>query len=177
MARRKQNTQYPRDRKRLVVDFERRIRYDEEEGSDLNVLRCPNSIAWVVHPLADETELLAKLEMQPSECRSADAYWRYRDSAYFVQFVGCDREWARYLQPWGIRYRFDKEYRRDDFIIALPCPAIHTTHLLTTFARLEALIDQGRIETARRRLRPEGGRTRWLGPVYLGEVPGLPPAE
>lgn len=80
MARRSHNTQTDRDRRRLMANFERRLAYDEKCGDRRHWLVRPQSIAWVVHPLADETALLAELGMDLSECRSADAYWRYADS-------------------------------------------------------------------------------------------------
>ena len=64
MARRRHNTQTARDRQRLVEDFERRVRYSET-GDQRSILRRPHSTAWVVHPAADETELLADSKHSP----------------------------------------------------------------------------------------------------------------
>jgi hypothetical protein len=88
MAPRKHNIQTPLDRQKLVADFEQRVLYSEAEGDTRALFRRPRSLAWVVHPLADETLLLAEIGIGPVDCWSADAYWWYRDSVHFVQFFG-----------------------------------------------------------------------------------------
>jgi hypothetical protein len=45
-------------------------------------------LLWNVHPFADERELLARLELTPDSCTTADAYWRTRADVYFVQIIG-----------------------------------------------------------------------------------------
>ena len=162
MSRRRHNTQTPRDRQKLVEDFERRLRYDEEQEDFRHWLKRAQSIAWVVHPLADETDLLAELGIKPEECRSADAYWRYRSSVYFVQLNGApshDRS-GPYFRAAGIYCRFDKEYRQDIFDVFLPRPIVTPTDFHAIFERLEPLIASGGIVTEREAL--EDRESRWL---------------
>jgi hypothetical protein len=110
----------------------------------------------VVHPTADETELLAELGMRPEECWGADAYWRYRDSVYVVQLVGR----GQHSRETGIYYRFDTRYRQDDFDVFLPASTVTSEDFHHTFALLESLIDSGVIEAERARLKHGGGR--WM---------------
>ncbi|HTE17030.1 MAG TPA: hypothetical protein VK689_01465, partial [Armatimonadota bacterium] len=67
MAPRRHNTQTAIDRQRLLADFERRLRYDEEHGDFRHWLRHADSLAWVVHPTADETGLLTELGISPAD--------------------------------------------------------------------------------------------------------------
>lgn len=165
MAPRRHNTQTPNDRRKLLEDFQGRLRYNEEQGDFRHWLRRPNSLAWVVHPLADETDLLAELAVGPEECRFVDAYWRYRDSVYFLQFKAttvCASE------P-GISYRFDRQHRQDEFVVVVPRDRIETADYHRVLAWLEELIDAGVIERERSQL--PFSEDRWicarepLGPV------------
>lgn len=40
-----------------------------------------------IHPMANETELLAHLGMSASSCISVDLYWQYEDDVRFVEIV------------------------------------------------------------------------------------------
>lgn len=153
MARRRHNTQTPRDRQKLVEDFEQRVRYTEEEGDLRRLLRRPRSLAWVVHPLADETALLAEIGITPEDCWSADAYWRYRDSVYFVQVYGQ----GHFRDEPGLYYHFRKDIRQDVFHIVLPHPTVTTDDFHRALELLEALIDAGRIDAERAALKDDGG--------------------
>jgi hypothetical protein len=147
----------------LVEDFERRLRFDEEEGDFRHWLKRRRSIAWVVHPTADETELLAEIGIKPENCRSADAYWRYRDSVYFVTVNGCrppGEPSALYHRPPGIYYCYDKDNRQDDFDVFLPQPVVTSADFHRAFEVLEALIDSGRIDAERAALVDKD--SRWI---------------
>jgi hypothetical protein len=154
VARRRHNTQTPRDRQRLVEDFEQRVRYTEEEGDARRLLRRPRSLAWVVHPLADETELLNQIGITADDCWSADAYWRYVDRVYFVQLHGE----GHFKGDAGLYYCFDRVWRQDVFDICLPRPVVTTADFHHTFELLEALIDGGRVDAERAMLKDDGGR-------------------
>ena len=174
MARRKHNTQTPRDRQKLVEEFEERVRYTRETGNLRPLLARPRSLAWVVHPLADETDLLAEIGAAPESCWSADAYWRFGESVYFVQLFSSTPPTVykdgmpigqappRSRNP-GIYYRFDKNHRQDIFDIFLPRPVVTSTDLHRVFEALEAIIDRGRIEVERAAL--EDGDGRWIGRI------------
>ena len=159
MPRRRHNSQTERDRQRLIEDFERRLRYDETAGDRQHWLSRPKSMAWVVHPCADEAALLAELGTAADAFRSVDAYWRYGDNVYFVQVLGAN---APTDQP-HICYRFDTAYRQDQFVVVLPTRAVRTHDLHDLFEHLERLVDSGVVVEARRALRVEPGR--WLGAV------------
>jgi len=158
MARRRHNTQTPTDRRKLVEDFERRVRYSRETGDLRPLLERPGSLAWVVHPLADETELLAELGMNPEQCQSADAYWRYRDSVYFVQLYGA-RYGAR-RRPTCVYYCFDQQFRQDVFDVYLPRPIVTSSDFHQTFELLERIIDSGQIGQERAALKAQ--ESRWI---------------
>ena len=171
MARRKHNTQTTRDRQKLVQDFEQRARYDRETGDLRHLLEGPRSLAWVVHPLADEMDLLAELGIPPERCRSADAYWRFGDNVYFVQFCSSTPpsvyrdgqptgQAPPYFRSPGIYYRFDKDQRQDIFDIFLREPVVTSGELHRVFEILEEIIDRGRIEVERVALEDKDGR--WI---------------
>jgi hypothetical protein len=177
VARRKHNTQTPRDRRRLVEDFEQRVRYDRELGDLRHLLERPRSLAWVVHPLADEADLLAELAIMPENCLRADAYWRYGESVYFDLFISSTppivynsskppvQAPPHSCSP-GIYYRFDKSHRQDIFDIFLPGSLVESADLHRVFQMLEAIIDSGRIEVERAALEDE--HRRWIsreGPI------------
>lgn len=177
MAPRKHNTQTPRDRQKLVEDFEDRVQYTRETGDLRNLLERPRSLAWVVHPLADETALLAELGVAPENCLWTDAYWRFGGSVYFVQVVSSTPPMvyrdgkpigpaAPYSRRPGIYYRFDKDLRQDDFDIFLPGPVVTSADLHHVFHLLEQIIDSGRIELERAAVQDNGDQ--WLiraGPI------------
>lgn len=63
-------------------DFRRRADYAPQ-----NVYRHATH-GWEyipVHPFGDEPELLARLELRPEDCRSADAWWGIDDDATLLQ--------------------------------------------------------------------------------------------
>ena len=131
----------------------------------------------MVHPLADEAGLLAELAIVPENCLRADAYWRYGESVYFVQFFSStpptvyrDGKPIGQAPPYscrrGIYYCFDKELRQDIFDIFLPESLVATADLHRVFEMLEAIIDSGRIEVERAALEDED--RRWIsreGPI------------
>ena len=41
-----------------------------------------------VNPLADQTDILARLNMPPEECKDVGVYWLYRDRLYFLSVAG-----------------------------------------------------------------------------------------
>jgi hypothetical protein len=164
MPPRRHNTQTVTDRHRLLADFERRLENDRRENDFRHRLGRPGSLAWVVHPTADEPGLLAELGLCPDECRSADAFWRFRDSVYFVQLYGSGEGPGCGRAP-GLYYRFDREQRQDVFDAFLPDPVITTAAFHCVFALLEALIDQGTVEAARAEL--ADGEGRWLARAEL----------
>jgi hypothetical protein len=159
MPPRRHNTQTARDRERLVANFMERIEFDRRENDFRHRLGRPRSLAWVVHPRADETGVLEELGISPEECRTADAYWRYQDSVYFIQVYGSGEPNFRGATP-GIYYRFDREHRQDVLDAFVPAPVISTAEFHAVFARLETLIDQGAVEAARAEL--ADGEGRWL---------------
>jgi hypothetical protein len=158
MARRRHNTQTPRERRKLVEHFERRVQYSRQEGDLRNLLERPCSLAWVIHPLADEAEQLAELGMEPEECQSADAYWRYRDSVYFVQLYGT--RYGSRRRPAGIYYCFDQHIRQDVFDVGLPRPRVTTSDFHQAFELLEQIMDSGQIERERAALTAQD--SRWI---------------
>jgi hypothetical protein len=45
-----------------------------------------------LHPLADETEILDSLDMQPDECISCDLYWVFKNDMFFVSIMSSNDE-------------------------------------------------------------------------------------
>lgn len=54
----------------------------------------PNTVFQVVtlHPLADETKILERLDMQPNECASCDLYWVFKNEMFFVSIFSNSQE-------------------------------------------------------------------------------------
>jgi hypothetical protein len=44
-----------------------------------------------IHPLADELELLSRLEMSPAQCTSCDLYWALGEEIAFVSVNACEQ--------------------------------------------------------------------------------------
>ena len=153
MAPRRHNTQTARDRQRLLADFERRLRYGEERGDFRHWLRHGGSIGWVVHPLADETDLLAELGISADDCCLADAYWRYGERVCFLQLYGS----GQFRDP-GVYYRFDRQYRRDVFDVCLTTPTVSSADFRRAIDVLERLVDSATIEAERAGLMDCGER-------------------
>jgi hypothetical protein len=97
--------------------------------------------------------------MQPDECRSVDAYWRYGDSVYFVLLHGSGERNYRGDQP-GLYYRFDREQRQDVFDAFLREPVVSVATVDAFLGLLETLIDRGIVGAARAGL--VDGEGRWL---------------
>lgn len=53
-----------------------------------------------VHPLADELELLQRLNVSPDSCTRVDCYWLYDDDVYFVQ-IEASKYANRSIGLWG----------------------------------------------------------------------------
>jgi hypothetical protein len=163
MPGRKHNTQTDRDRRKLVADFERRLRYGDETGNRRSWFPRRDSLAWVVHPLADEHDLLAELGIPPEARRSADAYWRHRDNVCFVTVHSmaqgpADSPYVN--RPPGIHYRFDRAFRQAIFDVILPRDRVSSAALRYVLNRLAQLIEAGALDSARSSLEVEPGR--WL---------------
>lgn len=77
---------FSRQRKQRLRDFERRVRFDDDVGTyrDWRYL--------TVHPFADETQRLARLEMRPEECRQADAWWHTGSDVVLLYAVAAGKE-------------------------------------------------------------------------------------
>ena len=74
-----------------------------------------------------------------------DAYWNYRDSAYFVETWGCSVTQRR---P-GIYYRCDCGNPYEKFQTALRSQVITSSQLTLVLETLESLIDTGKVDEAR----------------------------
>lgn len=62
----------------------RRRDFDRVYFADTHLIEPEGWLVWNVHPFADELEILERLQMTPSMCRSVDLYWRTRLDVYFV---------------------------------------------------------------------------------------------
>jgi hypothetical protein len=132
-------------RPRLLRDFERRLRYSEAHPDPSDILRTERSIAIVVHPTADEPELLARFGLTPEHCTRVDAYWQYGDRVYWIE---CSGKLA-VERASGLYYSLDNRHRQDRVLAVVPEVTITSCALRQTFSVLETLIDGGRIECAR----------------------------
>jgi len=45
-----------------------------------------------LHPLADETDILERLDMQPHDCISCDLYWVFKNELFFVSIMSSKQE-------------------------------------------------------------------------------------
>jgi hypothetical protein len=84
-----------------LKSFEERKDYDRE-----GVYKVPQ-FGWEyinVHPMADETEVLRKLCLQPDDCKAVDCYWHVGSDVVFLQVYSRmylqDREPALYAHRW-----------------------------------------------------------------------------
>jgi len=124
-----------------VKDFDQRV----QAADPVQLLTRASSVAIVVHPTADETELLQRIGSEPSRCESVDTYWRYGESVYWVEVLG-----QRYAdRPTGIYYLFDGAHRQDVFKVILPHTLVYSWDLHQAFDSLEALVDSGVLWAAR----------------------------
>jgi len=57
-----------------------------------DLLPYPDFKVVTLHPLADETEILARLDMQPHECISCDLYWVFKNEMFFVSIMSSNQE-------------------------------------------------------------------------------------
>ncbi|MGF1469156.1 MAG: hypothetical protein ACFCGT_23780 [Sandaracinaceae bacterium] len=108
-----------------------------------------------VHPLADETELLGLLGLDPEECDRFDAYWRVDDDVVFLQVASQENP---PLDDAPSRPGLYARRKWDDGQTTLL--ALHPDAAPLTRARLDAVLDR-LIEVA-----PGPGRFRSL---YLGK--------
>ena len=69
-------------RKLRLNDFERR---EKNHPGGIYIHPHGDGEYLPVHPFADESELLVKLNMKPELCRSVDAYWRIDNDVIFIQ--------------------------------------------------------------------------------------------
>ena len=70
------------DRHLRLVDFDRR---SQRHPGGVYLHASGGDAYLPIHPFADEPELLAKLHLQPEDCRSVDAYWRAGNDVCFLQ--------------------------------------------------------------------------------------------
>lgn len=68
-------------KKQRIHDFKKRI---EDDPAGTRTLRAGGQVV-TIHPMADEKELLASLEMSPSDCIAVDAYWAVDGDVVFLQ--------------------------------------------------------------------------------------------
>ena len=68
-------------KKQRIQDFKKRI---EDEPAGTKTLRAGGQVV-TIHPMADEKELLASLEMSPSDCIAVDTYWAVDGDVVFLQ--------------------------------------------------------------------------------------------
>jgi hypothetical protein len=126
---------------RALSDFEDRLR-SAPAGS---VLRRENSVAILVHPTADNIELLQRIAWLPSRCVLVDCYWKYREEVYFVEI------WAKEVSnrlP-GVYYLFDEADHGDKFQVVLPTPVVTSGDVQRILGHLERVIDRGDVNNRR----------------------------
>jgi hypothetical protein len=62
-----------------------------------------------VHPLADQTDLLGRLNISPAECIVCDLYWPLADGVAFVSVAVTDQPFASFWTEWSddiVVYKF-----------------------------------------------------------------------
>lgn len=60
--------------------------FEERKDPDLsNVYSYKGHEYITVHPMCDETKLLAELGLQPTDCTKVDLYWRIENQVFFLQ--------------------------------------------------------------------------------------------
>ena len=92
-----------RARRQRLRDFEHRRNADDGNPPALNGYECV-----LVHPLADESERLARLNYAAEKCTSVDAYWRL---GYDVVFLQVSTPWPGGPEPGLYAQRDDADGR------------------------------------------------------------------
>ena len=87
-----------------LADFASRAAYAPEDVQSLPGLG--RFIA--VHPMADESAVLARLGISPQDCDKVDLYWEYADDVRFVEFCGVDYGTPGELPPVGMFARLTR---------------------------------------------------------------------
>lgn len=140
-----EDVQSPADRQRLVDEFRQRLRLYEADPDPPGVLRYGESVAIIVHPMADQDDVLHSFNMHPAECVGVDAYWHYRESVYWVQVNGSA------IDDWepGVYYRYVTVHTMDSFRVVIQEPAITTTAFRRVLDLLGPLIDSNTLQRVR----------------------------
>lgn len=86
---------FSRQRKQRLRDFERRVRFDDDAR------RYRSWRYFIVHPFADDAELLKRLEMQPEECRQADVWWHTGTDAVLLMSSATGKAQQPTTCRWG----------------------------------------------------------------------------
>ena len=73
------------------------------------------------HPLADETELLKKLELTPEQCKWCDLYWAFMNRMFFVS-IACDTGSANTPPLVNYHRREDVIYGHQFYVVTKACP-------------------------------------------------------
>ena len=93
----------------------------------------PHSRFYVIpiHPLADESELLARLDMRPDQCLSCDAYWLFSGNTYFVSVDAASAK-----SPFVSFHVNARDFCRAHFYVVIGRQSIDTALLVTVLTFL-----------------------------------------
>lgn len=106
-------SRFTKDSKFRLRDFRRRKDYSP---SSVNLHDALNHEYIPIHPFSDDEELLARLELSASECKSVDAWWNMGAD---VSLIGI---WSRVIQKdrkVGIYASWPKGKQRNLYIMAV----------------------------------------------------------
>ena len=103
-------------KKHRLLEFASRHRF---EPTNTRELGCAGRYI-AINPMADETDLLSALCLNPSDCIKVDLYWEYAGDVAFVQV---HTKAYSVNSPSGIYARVDSEGRAN-FMVVVPDDAI-----------------------------------------------------
>lgn len=82
------------ERTMRLIDFEAR---KKAEPSSVIQVPDPNWEYIPIHPMSNDTELLKKLGIGPSDCIEVDCYWHVEDDIVFLQVLS--KKSSKYRKP------------------------------------------------------------------------------
>ncbi|OAD19064.1 hypothetical protein THIOM_005316 [Candidatus Thiomargarita nelsonii] len=102
-----------------------------------------------LHPLADEVEILNRLDMLPNECTSCDLYWVFKEEMFFVSIMSKENPLVTYYSKPNVKHGHS-------FYIVTHTSPLYTGTIKTALKYLSRWIINNNKRLEKKRHRAEG---------------------
>lgn len=90
-------------KQRMRMQFKQRMKYwNRRLDRNNSIMKWKDDTLILIHPLADEKEVLRRMKLKPIQIANADSYWQHGDSVCLLMLSGnASSEWFSAIRDNG----------------------------------------------------------------------------